>query len=145
MDEQLEPIEPLSAGRRFGAFEILGELGRGGMGVVYRARQPALDRTIALKLLLGGPYSSAETVERFRAEARAAAALRHPNIVALHEAGEVDGQPYLTMDFVAGRNLAELAKTTPFSPRRAAACVERIARGVQHAHEHEVLHRDLKP
>jgi eukaryotic-like serine/threonine-protein kinase len=145
VDERLEPIEPLSAGRRFGAFEILEEIGRGGMGVVYRARHSELNRIVALKLLLAGSYSSVETLQRFRTEARATAALRHPNIAALHEAGEVDGQPYLTMDFVPGRNLAEIAKTIPFTPLRAATCVAGIAQAVQHAHEHDVLHRDLKP
>jgi eukaryotic-like serine/threonine-protein kinase len=144
-EDQPEPVEPQMPGRQFGDFDILEELGRGGMGVVYRARQGGLDRVVALKLLLAGPYSSPETLQRFRAEARAAAALQHPNIVALHEAGEVDGQPYLTMDFVAGQNLAELAKQTPFAPRRAAACLAKIASAVQYAHDRQVLHRDLKP
>jgi len=135
----------LTLPRGFGPYELLDEVGRGGMGVVYRARQPALDRTVALKLLLGGAYSSEAMLRRFQIEAAAAAALRHPGIVAIHDYGEVDGQPYYTMELIEGRNLAQVADGRPLEPRRAAAQLRAIARAVQFAHERGILHRDLKP
>jgi WD40 repeat protein len=115
------------------------------MGVIYRARQLSLGRTVAVKLLLLGRYSSAESVERFRREAQSAAALRHPNIVAIHEIGEHEGQPFFSMDYVEGQNLAEAVRAGPLEPRRSAEVVCAIAQAIHFAHEHGVLHRDLKP
>lgn len=131
--------------RRFGGYELLEEIGRGGVGVVYHARQLALDRPVALKLLLAGAYSSEVDLVRFRREAAAAASLHHPNIVPIHDYGECDGQPYYAMDLVDGRNLAELCHGRPLETRRAAHLVETLARAVQHAHEAGIVHRDLKP
>ncbi len=131
--------------RRFGPYELLEELGRGGMGVVYRARQQTLDRIVALKLLLGGVYSSEAMLRRFQVEAAAAAALRHPGIVAIHDYGEFEGQPFYTMELMEGRNLAQVSDGRPLEPRRAARHLREIADAVRYAHEHSILHRDLKP
>src|SRR5579863_3500492 len=131
--------------RQFGDYEILEEIARGGMGVVYKARQISLNRPVALKMILAGQWATPEARQRFRAEAEAAANLQHPNIVAIHEVGEHEGQPYFTMDFVDGTNLAALVRGKSLPPERAAAYVKTIAQAVQFAHEHGILHRDLKP
>jgi len=132
-------------GLHFGNYELLHEVGRGGMGVIYKARQRSLNRVVALKMILSGRFAGAESVERLRAEATAAAVLQHPNIVAIHEIGEVEGQHYFTMDYVAGCNLAEMVRERPVSAHRAAAWVRTIAEAIERAHRHGVLHRDLKP
>jgi eukaryotic-like serine/threonine-protein kinase len=131
--------------RTFGDYELLEELGRGGMGVVYKARQRSLQRTIALKMILRGDLAAPQDLARFQAEARAAARLDHPNIVAVYDAGECDGQAYFTMRQVEGQTLAALLSTGPMKPRAAAACLAVICRAVHYAHEHGILHRDLKP
>lgn len=131
--------------RQFGEYELLEEIGHGGMGVVYKARQRSLDRIVALKLLLFGPYAPPESVKRFRAEAVTTAALQHPNIVAIHEVGFSAGQHFIAMDFVEGRSLSALLQAGPWPARRAAGCVKQIAEAVHYAHEHGILHRDLKP
>lgn len=131
--------------RYFGDYELLEEIARGGMGIVYRARQVSLNRIVAVKVLLFGEFSSDDFVRRFRAEAEAAASLCHPNIVAIHEIGEHEGQHYFSMDYIDGRSLAGLAKTKPLAARQAAACLKTIAAAIQYAHERGILHRDLKP
>jgi eukaryotic-like serine/threonine-protein kinase len=131
--------------RRFGDYDLLEETGRGGMGVVYRARQRSLDRIVALKVLLGGHFAGEDGRKRFQTEAEATARLRHPGLVAIHEAGEVDGQPFYSMDFVEGRTLAQEIRAGPMTSARAARIAEHIARAVHHAHLHGILHRDLKP
>jgi tetratricopeptide (TPR) repeat protein len=131
--------------RAFGPYELVEEIGRGGMGVVYAARQPALGRTVAVKLLLSGAYGSDAALRRFRLEAAAAAGLQHPNIVAIHDYGEVDGQPYYAMDLVSGPNLGELCAGRPLLIRRAAEFMRLLAGAVHYAHQRGILHRDLKP
>ncbi|MGA2750284.1 MAG: serine/threonine-protein kinase [Verrucomicrobiota bacterium] len=131
--------------RRLGDYELLEEIARGGMGVVYRARQLSLNRIVALKVVLHGPFSSADFVRRFRQEAHAVAALRHPNIVAIHEVGEQGGNHYLSLEYVEGRSFAAFAGERPLPARRAAGYLKIIAEAVEHAHRRGVLHRDLKP
>ena len=129
----------------FGDYELLEEIAHGGMGVVYRARQKSLNRIVAVKMVLFGQFAGKTAFERFRAEAQTVARLQHPNIVAIHEIGETDGQPYFSMDYVAGRNLADLVRDRPLLARQAAGYVCKIAQAVQYAHTQGVLHRDLKP
>lgn len=139
-----EPPAPLP--REFGDFTLESELGRGGMGVVYRAKQRSLDRTVAIKMVREAHLASDADRGRFRAEAEAAARLQHPNIVTVHEVGTADGQAYLCMEYVDGCTLAQFVNTEgPLPPRAAAELVSVLAKAVQHAHEHGVLHRDLKP
>jgi WD40 repeat protein len=126
-------------------YEILGELGRGGMGVVYKARQIALKRVVALKMILAGAHASAEQRERFFSEARAVARLQHPNIVQIHDIGEHEGRPYFSLEFVGGGNLAQKLDGTPLPPRQAAALLSTLAGAMQSAHEQNIVHRDLKP
>jgi eukaryotic-like serine/threonine-protein kinase len=129
----------------FGKYELLGEIGRGGMGVVYRAQQTDLDRFVAIKMILSSRLASPDDVRRFYTEARAAGRLRHPNIVGIHEAGEVHGQHFFAMDYIEGRSLAEELEHGPLDPRRAAECLADVARAVQYLHDHQMIHRDLKP
>jgi serine/threonine-protein kinase len=132
-------------GQSFGKYHLQDEVGRGGMGVVFRALQTDLNRTVALKMILSSRLASTDDVRRFYAEARAAGSLRHPNIVAIHEAGEVLGQHFFAMDFVEGESLAEILATRSFDPREAARCVATIGRAVHYLHEQHIIHRDLKP
>jgi WD40 repeat protein/serine/threonine protein kinase len=148
-EEELAAVLPATAVARgsrsgFGDYELLEEIARGGMGVVYRARQRSLDRIVAVKMLLFGGFAGAEGLRRFRTEAAAASALEHPNIVRILDVGEQAGQPFIAMEYVAGRDLARLAGERPLIPRQAAGYVEKIARAVDFAHQRGVLHRDLK-
>src|SRR5262249_55786591 len=127
-------------------YEVLGELGRGGMGVVYKARQLSLNRTVALKMLRSGAHAGSEDLRRFRVEAEAVAKLQHPNIVQIYEIGEVDGLPYFSLEFVGGGSLhQQLDKDNGLPAREAAGLVEVLARAMHYAHQQGIVHRDLKP
>ena len=138
----------LSAPVRFGGYELLEEIGHGGMGLVYKARHLGLNRIVALKLLLPGPFSSPEMLSRFRREAQAAAALSHPGIVPVYEVGESGGQSFLAMEYIEGRSLGRIiaefgARSLEFG--RMAQWMKGIAEAIAHAHAHGIVHRDLKP
>jgi hypothetical protein len=141
----LRPPVLLGTVRYFGDYELLEEIARGGMGVVYRARQVSLDRTVAVKMVLNSELADDVQKQRFRREAEAVAQLDHPNIVPVFEVGEHDGQSYFSMAFVEGGSLAGRIAGGPLPPREAAELVEAIARAAQFAHERGVVHRDLKP
>ena len=136
---------PPSANPRVPGFEILGELGRGGMGVVYKATQIGLNRLVALKMILHGDFAGDEPKLRFRLEAEAVARLRHPNIVQIYEVGEHQGQPFFALEFCDGGSLRSALKGGPLAPRAAAKMVESLARAVDMAHQSLIVHRDLKP
>ncbi len=131
--------------QHFGPYELLEEVGRGGMGVIYKARQPGLDRVVALKMLLAGEFADAKARERLLREARIAARLNHPGIVTIHEVGEHQGRPYFAMEFVPGRNLAQHCRDGLLPISTAVRYAEQLARAVHYAHQHGVIHRDLKP
>ena len=138
-------VPPLEVIRYFGDYELLDELGRGGMGVVYRARQCSLNRLVAVKMLLAGFLADQHDVERFHREAEAAANLRHPNIVAIHEVGEHEGRHYFSMDLIDGPSLATIIRDSPLPWRKAVEYVRIVSEAVAYSHAHETLHRDLKP
>ena len=126
-------------------YEILGELGRGGMGVVYKARHLALKRIVALKMVLDGAHAGADSLARFRAEAEAVAKLQHANIVQVYEVGESQGRPFFALEYVEGGSLDRKLKGTPQPPREAAELVEQLARAMHAVHQAGLVHRDLKP
>lgn len=128
-----------------GDYEILGVLGRGGMGVVYKAKQKQLKRIVALKMILGGLHASDEDLRRFRQEAEASARLQHPNIVQIHEIGEMDGKPYFSLEYVEGGSLAGKMMNEPQAAFAAAQLIEILARAMHYAHQRGIVHRDLKP
>lgn len=140
------PTPPPGPGTRFGRFVLREPIGQGGMGAVWKADQPELGRAVALKFLREDEAGDPRTLARFLREARSAGRLRHPNIVAVHEAGEVEGQHYLAMDWVDGEDLAHcVARTGPLPARRAVELVRDAARAIHYAHGEGIVHRDLKP
>jgi predicted Ser/Thr protein kinase len=126
-------------------YEVLGELGRGGMGVVYKARQIGLNRLVALKMILAGEHAGPQEKARFRLEAEAVARLQHPGIVQIYDIGEQEGRPYFSLEFVDGGSLAQQLDGTPLPVWEAARLTKALARAVHHAHQRGIVHRDLKP
>src|SRR5438094_3540595 len=143
-DETFEPTIARML-KDFGDYELLQEIGRGGQGVVYRARQKSLNRIVALKVIGLAHWATEAHVKRFRMEAEAAAGLNHPCIVPIYEVGERDGACYFSMGLVDGGQLDAVAKREPISVRHAAELIAKLARTVSYAHEHGILHRDIKP
>jgi serine/threonine protein kinase/tetratricopeptide (TPR) repeat protein len=143
--DESEPVAHLSLPRDFADYELLEEIARGGMGVVYKARQKSLDRLVAVKMILFGPHAGTDFLRRFKSEALTAAALQHPNIVAVHEVGVHDNEHFIVMDYVSGPNLSRATRDCPLHARDSARCMEIVARAIHYAHERGVLHRDLKP
>ena len=141
-DERVPPSPMLMD---FGDYELLEQIGRGGQGVVFRARQKSLNRTVALKIIGLGQWATKAHLKRFRLEAEAAARLEHPGIVPIHEVGERDGSCYFSMKFVEGGQLDEVVRREPMPIRQAAELIAKVARTVHYAHEHGILHRDIKP
>ncbi len=139
-------VEPATGtSRRFGEYDIIDEIARGGMGVVFLARQRVLKRVVALKVLRSGDNASDEERERLLREAKAAAGLSHPNIVPIHEFSIYQGQPYFTMDYIDGQPLDRVLENGPLNAREAVRIIEAVARAISYAHEHGIIHRDLKP
>src|SRR5436190_2717500 len=146
LERLLQEIEVPDQKWRLGNYEIFEEIGRGGMGVIYRARQRHSRRIVAIKRVLSYHADSRETLERFRREAEAAASLDHPNILPIYEVSESeDGLPFFSMKFAPGGTLQQVAPALRKDTRRCAAIVAKVARAVQYAHSRGILHRDLKP
>ena len=143
--EQLQNQNDQDKVRYFGDYELLNEIARGGMGVVYKARQVNLNRVVALKMILAGQLASDQDVQRFQTEAEAAAHLDHPGIVPIYEIGQHEGQHFFSMGYVDGCSLADRVKGGPLPPIKAAEIVRKIADAIAYAHAHGVIHRDLKP
>jgi serine/threonine protein kinase len=137
--------EPFPGGAAVPGYEILRELGRGGMGVVYKACQRKLNRIVAIKMILAGSHASEQDLLRFLGEAEAVAQMQHPNIVQLFESNQQDGLPYFTLEFVSGGSLSQKLAGVPLPPRAAAKLTEQLAAGIHYAHQRGIVHRDLKP
>ncbi|HXG10421.1 MAG TPA: serine/threonine-protein kinase [Gemmataceae bacterium] len=133
------------SGEKLGRFELLEPVGHGGFGTVYKARDPELDRTVAIKVPRGSSLPGSQDLDRFLREARSVAQLRHPSIVTVHEVGQVGDVPYLVSDFVEGLTLADVLSSRRPTPREAAQLIADLADALQYAHEHGVIHRDIKP
>ncbi len=144
-DPDALPQSPSEAGATVARYEVLEEIGRGGMGVVYRARQVDLKRLVALKMILAGPHAGAKEQARFRTEAEAIARLQHPNIVQIYEVGEQDGCLFLALELVDGASLEKQFAGRTAPPREAAVLVATLAQAIHAAHQHGIIHRDLKP
>ena len=145
LDPALETAGPASVFPSLPGYKLLGEIGRGGMGVVYRAHHHGLNLAVALKMILTGKQARSEESARFRSEAETLAALRHPNIVQIFEVSEADGRMYVALELVEGPSLAEVIRARPQPAEMAAGMVETLAWAVQYVHEHGIIHRDLKP
>jgi Flp pilus assembly protein TadD/predicted Ser/Thr protein kinase len=146
-DQTAPPQNPLrfAPNTPFGDYELLEEIGRGGMGLVFRARNLRLNRIVALKMIASQASASDETVGRFFAEAKAAAQLDHPGIVPIYYVGQVEGQQFYTMAYIEGSNLSDRVQSGPLEVREACQLMREVALAVQHAHDHGIVHRDLKP
>ncbi len=134
-----------SAGAHFGDYELLSEIARGGMGIVYKARQTSLNRTVALKMILSGRLATDDDIGHFYSEAKAAAGLNHPGIVRIYEVGEFGGQHFFSMEYVDGQTLAQRLIDGPLPPEEAAVLIANVADAVEFAHQSGIVHRDLKP
>lgn len=134
-----------SRSKRIGDYEVVSILGRGGMGIVYRAKHRKLGRDVALKMILAGSHASQEQLQRFIMEAKAVAHLQHPNIVQIFEVGEDEGLPFFSLEFVDGEGLEKQVRDKPLDPQRAAQLTATLARAMQYAHDNQIVHRDLKP
>ncbi len=143
--EDLDAPDALGEGRKLGSYEIIGEIARGGMGIVFRARQKRPDRIVALKVIAVGELATPRMVERFKTEAEAAARLDHPHIVPIYEVGHEAGWHYFSMRLIDGCTLAEKVRSEPLHPQAAVALMIKVSQAVEHAHQRGVLHRDLKP
>src|SRR5881296_2427718 len=139
------PFQSVPMLGELGDYELLEEIGRGAQGVVFRARQKSLNRTVALKVISLGQWASKAHLKRFRLEAEAAAKLEHPGIVPIHEVGERDGSCYFSMKFVEGGQLDTVVRSEAMPIRRAVELMANVARTVHYAHQHGILHRDIKP
>jgi eukaryotic-like serine/threonine-protein kinase len=142
---QIQKQPPRDLPASFGRYQLVKLLGRGGMGSVFLAQDTQLDRPVALKIPLLDGADAAHVLTRFYREARAAAALHHPNICPIHDVGECDGLPYLTMAYIQGKLLSEFVKLRPLLPRQSAILVRKLALALQEAHKGNIIHRDLKP
>jgi Tol biopolymer transport system component/tRNA A-37 threonylcarbamoyl transferase component Bud32 len=145
LEAETSTVADRASGRKIGKFEVVGTLGQGAFGTVYKARDPELDRVVAIKVPRAGNLAGPQDVDRFLREARSAAQLRHPSIVSVHEVGQADNAPYLVSDYVQGVTLADLVSARRPAVRQSAALVAAVADALQFAHEHGVVHRDVKP
>lgn len=145
LDDGPTQMANLRLPERIGDYKLRGEIGRGGMGAVIKARQLSLDRTVALKMILRGPFASDEDLARLRTEAEAAARLSHPNIVHVYEVGEYEGQPFFSMKYIEGQTLSHRLAMGPIASREAAALLLPVVQAIAEAHRHGILHRDIKP
>src|SRR5262249_14508154 len=136
---------PVSVLPQVKGYEILEELGRGGMGVVYKAWQKSLERPVALKMVLSGVFATDSDIGRFRSEAIAAARLRHPNLLSIYEIGEQDGLPFFSMEYCDGGSLTRYLRGRPQPPRASAHLLQKLTLAMDYAHKQGVIHRDLKP